>query len=128
MREMTSIIIHCADTPNGSEKYTVRDIDAWHAARAFRREGAAIAQYNGSYPYIGYHEVIDVNGKCWMGRGENEVGAHATGPNAHSLAVCLLGRDKYTLEQWEQRNEAARLIDHCATASPSSWCAGLGVG
>lgn len=100
MRDILSIFIHCADTPNGSTKFTVRDIDQWHAARSFRRDESCIASFNPAHPYVGYHEVIDVHGRAWSGRGDNEAGAHAAGHNAYSLAVCLLGTDQYTREQW----------------------------
>lgn len=100
MRDILSIFIHCADTPNGSTKFTVRDIDAWHAARGFRRDEEHVQAFNAAHPYIGYHEVIDVHGRAWSGRGDNEVGAHAGGHNSHSLSACLMGTNMYTIEQW----------------------------
>jgi hypothetical protein len=88
------IIIHCADTPNGSRRYTPADIDAWHGERGFDRGLAGAV-----YPHIGYHYVIDVDGVVHLGRDEDEVGAHCRGHN-DTLGICLLGRDKFTLAQW----------------------------
>lgn len=100
MRDIVTIFVHCSAYPNGHSKFTIRDIDRDHAVRGFQREEEAIARFNSAYPYIGYHAVIDVYGRIHSGRGENEVGAHAVGHNAHSLGVCLMGTDQFTVEQW----------------------------
>lgn len=100
-RYINLLVIHCTATPNGNDKYNIRDIDAWHCARGFRRSEENITAYNTAYPYVGYHTLIDHNGHIISGRGENEVGAHAEGHNDYSLSVCLFGTDKYSREQWE---------------------------
>lgn len=104
MRTINMLVIHCADTPNGSRKFTVRDIDAWHAARGFRRMPEHLG-FSPTLPYIGYHAVIDCDGVLWPGRGDNEVGQHTSGYNATSLSVCLLGQDKFTRQQWRTLQE-----------------------
>lgn len=99
-RDILSVVIHCSDTPDGMSKYSARDIDAWHAARGFRRNEEAVAAFNRAFPYIGYHVVIDCAGRAHSGRHEDEVGEHASGHNAHSLAVCLIGTEKFSTDQW----------------------------
>lgn len=99
MRTINTLVIHCAATPNGYGKYTIRDIDAWHASRGFRRDVEHL-EYNPTLPYIGYHGIIDCNGVLWAGRGEDEIGQHAVGLNATSLGYCLMGTDKFTAAQW----------------------------
>lgn len=85
MRKLDLIVIHCAATPNGKH-YTVSDIDKWHKARGFDR--------------IGYHYVIYIDGTIHEGRPIDTAGAHATGYNARSIGICLIGTDKFTLPQW----------------------------
>lgn len=76
MRKITEIIIHCSATPEGKD-YTVADIDRWHKAKGFNK--------------IGYHFVIYRDGSVHVGRSKNEIGAHCTGHNAHSIGICYIG-------------------------------------
>ena len=85
MRTLDLIIIHCTATPNG-RPHTVEDIDRWHKERGFAK--------------IGYHKVIYIDGSVHNGRPIEQVGAHAEGYNAHSIGVCLVGTDKFTIPQW----------------------------
>lgn len=86
MRRIDTIIIHCADTPNG-RKHDAADIDKWHRERGFDS--------------CGYHYVIGIDGLSEGGRPLMTVGAHAYGHNGHSVGICLIGRDRFTGEQWE---------------------------
>ena len=80
-----TIVIHCSDTPNGRED-TAEDIHRWHTEER---------KWSG----IGYHYVIEVKGKLSHGRPEYWQGAHASGHNKDSLGICLIGRDKFNVEQ-----------------------------
>ena len=82
---INKIVIHCSDSPNGRED-TAEDIHRWHKER----------KWDG----IGYHYVIERKGKLANGRPEYWQGAHASGHNKNSLGVCLIGTDKFTIEQW----------------------------
>lgn len=75
-RKITEIIVHCTATPEGKD-FTTSDIDRWHIQRGFR--------------CIGYHWVIYRDGSVHSGRDESIVGAHCTGHNSHSVAVCYIG-------------------------------------
>lgn len=86
MRRIDLIVIHCSATPNG-RPHTAADIDAWHKARGFTG--------------IGYHKVIYVDGSVHDGRRIEQIGAHASGYNAYSIGICMIGTDKFTLRQWE---------------------------
>ena len=94
------IIIHCsatrADWMSGrplAEK--VAEICSWHRAKGWRD--------------IGYHWVIDRDGKVLPGRPEADIGAHTIGHNSGTIGICLLGgygsaetdtfRDNYTAQQ-----------------------------
>lgn len=114
-RAVDLIVIHCSATASGKRlghgKPGDRDyqspadvINAWHAARGFKRSAAAAAAYNPRLPSIGYHFVIDLDGSVWTGRHLNEVPAQAAGFNANAVGICLVGgvepSARYTSAQW----------------------------
>lgn len=74
--KVKEIILHCAATPEG-KAFTAKDIDRMHRQRGFRK--------------IGYHYVIDLNGKVEKGRADNENGAHTIGHNSIALGICYIG-------------------------------------
>lgn len=75
-RRIDKIILHCAATPEGKD-YTVAQIRQWHLARGFSD--------------IGYYYVIYRDGSIHKGRLVEQVGAHTTGQNPHSIGICLIG-------------------------------------
>lgn len=101
MRRITQIIIHCSATPNGVF-IAPRQVDEWHAARGFKRDPKAVAMFNVELPHIGYHGLINTDGRLYAGRHTDEIGAHAAGHNANSVGLCMIGTDKFYLSQWEQ--------------------------
>lgn len=76
MRKINKIILHCSATKEG-QKFTVKNIDAWHRQRGF----------NG----VGYHYLILLDGAIEPGRPESLVGAHTLGQNANSIGICYIG-------------------------------------
>lgn len=82
MREVTTHIIHCSDSP---EDTTVSEIKKWHLARGFND--------------IGYHFVITQDGRIHRGRDINVTGAHAKGYNTGSVGTCLVGKEEFTAHQ-----------------------------
>ena len=76
MRNITEIIIHCSDTPEGRNDKAA-DIDRWHKQRGFDR--------------IGYHYVIDLDGTIEPGRDLDCIGAHCKGHNVNSIGICYIG-------------------------------------
>jgi N-acetylmuramoyl-L-alanine amidase len=114
-RSVNLVVIHCSATPSGrplqqgtpgSPVYlgAAQVINAWHAARGFKRQSEAVRAFNSNLPSIGYHYVIDLTGEVWSGRALNEVGAHALNFNARSVGICLVGgkerEAQYTPAQW----------------------------
>ena len=94
MRKIDKILIHCTATPEGRH-VTVDQVTQWHRARGFRT--------------IGYHYLIYLDGSVHAGRPEDEVGAHCTGQNAHSIGVCYVGGiDANTLHPKDTRTPAQR--------------------
>ncbi|MDA9114023.1 N-acetylmuramoyl-L-alanine amidase [Alphaproteobacteria bacterium] len=80
------IVIHCSDTPDTSN-LSASDIHKMHLG--FGWDG------------IGYHNVILRNGKVESGRPTYWVGAHTYGYNQNSLGICLIGRNQFTVQQFE---------------------------
>lgn len=81
----TRITIHCSDTDNG-KPVSIATIDAWHKKRGFKG--------------IGYHYVIGVDGTVERGRPDLETGAHVKGENKGNIGICLIGRDRYSQDQF----------------------------
>lgn len=93
MRKINKIILHCSATKEG-QKFTVKDIDAWHKQRGF----------NG----VGYHYVILLDGTIEIGRPESVIGAHAVGQNKNSIGICYIGGLDANGKPKDTRNDAQR--------------------
>jgi N-acetylmuramoyl-L-alanine amidase len=76
IRSVNKIIYHCTATPEG-RNYSVRDVDMWHRQRGFTM--------------IGYHFLIDLNGKVMLGRPIGMVGSHCQGENERSIGIAYVG-------------------------------------
>ena len=110
MHTIKRLIIHCAATPNGKHLGTVTKnaaqiIDEWHRARGFKRRYPYTEQFNPHLKAIGYHYVIDTDGRLMTGRAPAEVGAHVAGQNTGSLGIYMVGTDKFTHQQWKTLHE-----------------------
>ena len=88
------IVIHCSATTD-KQNFTAADIDRMH-----RSQGWAA---------IGYHYVIRRDGTLEKGRDESVIGAHVSGHNSNTVAVCMVGGvdhktrknvKNFTPEQW----------------------------
>lgn len=90
-RKIREIIVHCTDTPDG-RNHTVEDITKWHKEKGWAT--------------IGYHYVVDINGKVLEGRDIDLVGAHCYGHNTYSIGVVYVGgRDRETGDHKDTRTE-----------------------
>ncbi len=118
------LIVHCSDT----EK-SLKAIDIHTMHLGFGWDG------------IGYHKVINNDGKIENGRPEYWVGAHVKGLNDCSLGVCLIGKDKFNtnqmeslkkiLNEWKKKYPKAIILGHkdsiktkktCPNFDVISWC------
>lgn len=94
MRKIDTIIIHCADTPEGRDDRAA-DIRRWHKAKG--------------WDDIGYHYVIDLDGTIEPGRPIEKAGAHCVGYNANSIGVCYIGgADAQTRKPKDTRTQAQK--------------------
>lgn len=92
----SKITIHCSASPNG-KPVTVEEVTRWHKARGFTS--------------IGYHFIINPDGKPAKGRPLDQVGAHVKGANQDNIGICLIGTDKFTFAQFETLREL--VLDLC---------------
>ena len=86
MRELTEIIIHCADT-RINQDFSIDDVRSWHIQRGFSD--------------IGYHFYIKLDGSVWYGRDTYKPGAHCKGNNAHTIGVCFEGGLDVDGSKWD---------------------------
>ena len=136
MRDIKAIIIHCSASPNGRWT-TALDIDRWHDERGFERLESWREKFNPGYKAIGYHFVIYTNGAIATGRHMDEIGAHASGYNKHTIGVCLIGTNRYTIEQWQalddligklrERYPSAKVMGHRDLPDVHKTCPGFDV-
>jgi N-acetylmuramoyl-L-alanine amidase len=116
-RSVNLIVIHCSATPSGKPigsavESAAQVIDRWHKDRGFARGPAAVRAFSTSLPHIGYHYVIDLDGRVINGRALGEIGAHAKDYNAASVGICLIGgaekTGRYMPRQWLSLTEIVR--------------------
>ena len=81
MRPINLIVVHCSATREGNS-FTVADLRAMHVRKPPAGRG---------WSDIGYHHVIELDGKIQPGRSEATAGAHVAGFNSHSIGVCYIG-------------------------------------
>lgn len=130
---ITEIILHTSATR-----------PEWMAGRHLAEKVAEIRRWHqgNGWRDIGYHYIIDRDGKFASGRAENEVGAHVRGKNIGTIGICLLGgfggsadddfTDHYTPEQrataWKlirsisQRTDIRRVSGHNQYAAKACPC------
>ena len=107
IQKINYLVVHCSDTPNTSELKAI-EIHKMHLS--FKWDG------------IGYHKIICRDGTVENGRPEYWVGAHVYNFNKESLGVCLIGRDRFTknqfqsletlLERWTHKYPYAKIVGH----------------
>ena len=106
MNNPKEIILHCAATPEG-QNFTAADIEKWHKQRGFKK--------------IGYHYVIDLDGKIEKGRDEKESGAHCVNHNSKSIGINYIGglaKDGKTPKDTrtpQQKESMYKLVDDVMT-------------
>lgn len=117
MRNISLIVIHCSATVSGKPLRTAVEsaaevINRWHKERGFARQPHAVRAFSTGLPNIGYHYVIDLDGRAISGRAQSEVGAHAKDYNAAALGICLVGgvekTARYTAAQWASLAQLVR--------------------
>ena len=114
MRKINEIILHCSDSSFGDAAI----IDSWHKERGWSGIGYHYVILNGRPKRSkDYNPLLD--GEVQKGRADKNVGAHARGHNAHSIGICLIGVDRFTIAQLES---LVGLIKELGVASIKGHC------
>lgn len=83
MRPLTGIIVHCTATR-----------PEWFSGRPLAAKIAEVRRWHmqdRGWSDIGYHFLIDRDGKVGTGRPIEKVGAHTRGQNTGTIGICLIG-------------------------------------
>ncbi len=134
MNKIEYIIIHHSDSTFGD----VETIRRWHLEKGWRDIGYSGVILNG---YRSKTKYNDKNiGLFEIGRGMNlddiidseEKGAHALGYNKKSLGICLIGKDKFYIKQFQTAlficalysriNPEIKIIGHNECENTSKTC------
>lgn len=102
VRPIDRIVVHHSASPRS---WTLEEITRSH-------------KLDRGWDTIGYHLVIEADGKVRAGRDLMAQGAHAVGYNAHSIGVCVVGNNTRSGEQWNEEQKAslqAVISTLCAT-------------
>lgn len=93
MRNIPSVVIthHAVSL----KTHTAKDVDNWH-----RERWPGFVSRSGYH--VGYHYVIEWDGKVTKTREHDEEGAHAIGMNRSSIGVCFMGNFDLHLPSPEQ--------------------------
>ncbi len=91
---------------------TVTDIDSWHKVR-----WPGFISSRGYH--VGYHYVIEKDGKVTQTRSHDEEGAHVIGMNSKSIGVCFAGNFDVTLPTQKQMNAWYNLYGTLLTQYPN---------
>lgn len=109
-QQINRIIVHCSATPNG-KPVSPATIDRWHERRNFMRGSQGQKLQQKSLPHIGYHYLIQAPfGGVVRARHWREVGAHCYGENNDSVAVCIIGTDAFSAEQWHDLRRTVQAL------------------
>ena len=93
MREINKIILHCTATPEGRDVST-ETIRQWHLDRGWSD--------------IGYHYVVQRDGKIEKGRPEKKQGAHVRGHNKNSIGITYVGGCDSKMNPKDTRTECQK--------------------
>lgn len=94
--EIDKIVVHCSDSPHRGD--TAENVHLWHLERGWSG--------------IGYHYVIQEDGRLEVGRPHYWMGSHVRGHNKNSLGVMLFGISEFTPVQFETLLELVRYLKH----------------
>ena len=95
---VTKLVVHHSDSKAATTKKS--NIESWHKQRGFTQ--------------IGYHKVVEGDGKIVDGRPESSQGAHAKGANLETLGVCVVGEFETEMPSQKQIDSLVKVL--------TDWC------
>ena len=120
----TKIIVHHfggsdAAPLSDSSNATAQDVDSWHKLRWPGFTSTQFKNDKGEFYHVGYHFVIEKNGKTVQCRGMDEEGAHVIGQNTSSIGVSLAGNFDLTVPTKAQERAFVKLYAKIIAAYPN---------
>jgi N-acetylmuramoyl-L-alanine amidase len=86
-------------------------INEWHKQRGFDEIGYHFVILNG-YPTAASFRLKQpqfwLDGTVQNGRSVDKIGAHAKGYNKYSIGVCLIGKNQFTMSQFDALSRLIR--------------------
>ncbi|MFC1678927.1 peptidoglycan recognition family protein [Elusimicrobiota bacterium] len=101
-KDKVRIIIHHSDNPVDDETKALEDAESWEAAASHARNIRAVHRQANGWRDIGYHYLVDWDGRLLEGRAVDRLGSHTDKHNSGSIGIVLMGdfsRQKPTLAQ-----------------------------
>lgn len=93
-----------------SSNATAEQIDSWHKLRWPGFVSNIFFNKKGDYYHVGYHYVIEKDGKVVSCRHVSEEGAHTIGQNLSSIGICLSGNFDVTMPTLKQQTSFIMLF------------------
>lgn len=93
------IVHHSAFAQTGDQ---LQEINEWHRERGFPKSSFGF--------YVGYHYLVNKDGKVTHTRADDEEGAHTKGINFESIGICLEGNFDEELPTEEQKSSLGKLL------------------
>ena len=90
---------HSADTSTGDQ---FEKINAYHKRKRFPKSSLGF--------YVGYHWLIENDGKLVKCRNEDEPGSHDIGENFRSIGICLAGDFSFRTPTKTQEKTVGKLV------------------
>lgn len=98
--------------------HTAQDVDAWHKLRWPGFTSNTFKNEKGEPYHVGYHFVIEWDGRIVQCRDMQEEGAHCIGQNTSSIGVCFMGNGDVHYPSSEQKKAWIELYARISKAYP----------
>lgn len=90
-----------------TQHHTAQTVDAHHKTRWPGFTSKIFTNNRGKFYHVGYHYVIEANGKVVQTRAHSETGAHCIGMNTKSIGVLITGNFDKGVEMPSANQEKA---------------------
>lgn len=101
-----------------SSNATAQDVDQWHKARWPGFTSKIFTNRKGELYHVGYHYIIEKDGKIVQCRALDEEGAHCIGQNRSSVGVALAGNFDATMPTKAQEKSFRKVFNEIQSKYP----------
>lgn len=85
------IIVHHTDAPVPDEYLALKGTESWKASADFARGIQRLHMSVNGWDDVGYHYLVDWEGRILEGRALDRMGAHTDGHNEGSIGIAVMG-------------------------------------